>query len=326
MSIAEFPAPTSNESQPRKPRMAIMGEFSAGKSTLTNLLIGSEPLPVKVTATQLPPVWITYGDADPFREDLEGSIHPVDLNKLADIPFDQTALVRIFLKSDILELCDLIDMPGISDPNMSSEVWERVIDRADGVLWCTHATQAWRQSEAAVWKSLSPELFSKSILLLTRFDKLLTEGDRERVVKRVHRETEGLFAGLFPISLTNAIAAKDDRGLWELSGAEEFAHDLVDMLTDMSASLGRPKLVHGFQPEKAESAPVSDNILQLNDAMPQPSPSPTGVMPSRVRVSASSGSGVKRPKRDTSTTSWSDSVNADPEADHLLPPPRQETS
>lgn len=326
MSIAEFPTPKPDEIQPRKPRMAIMGEFSAGKSTLTNLLIGSEPLPVKVTATQLPPVWIAYGDQQPFREDLQGDKHPVDLNNLSEIPFEQTALIRIFLKSDILALCDLIDMPGISDPNMSSDVWERVIGQADGVLWCTHATQAWRQSEAAVWKSLPPELYSRSFLLLTRYDKLLTEGDQERVVKRVHRETEGLFAGLFPISLTNAIAAKDDRGLWELSGAEEFAHDLVDMLTDMSTSLGRPKPAFTPQPVEPETAPVPDNVLQLTDAISPAAPTPSRVVPSRVRVAAVSSSGTKRPQRRTSTTSWAETELGDAETGHIRLPPHQETS
>lgn len=322
MSIAEFPTPEPNETQPRKPRMAIMGEFSAGKSTLTNLLIGSNPLPVKVTATQLPPVWIAYGDQSPFREDLHGNKHPVDLNNLSEIPFEQTALIRIFLKSEILELCDLIDMPGISDPNMSSEVWERVIDQADGVLWCTHATQAWRQSEAAVWKSLSSELYNRSFLLLTRYDKLLTEGDRERVAKRVQRETDGLFAGLFPISLTNAIAAKDDRGLWELSGAEEFAHDLVDMLTDMSTSLGRPKPAFTPQLVQPETPPAADNVLQLTDAISPVAPTHSRVVPSRVRVIASD---TKRPERRTSTTSWSETELGEPETGQTHASPHQET-
>ena len=117
-----------------KPVIAIMGEFSVGKSTLSNLLIGSEPLPVKVTATQLPPIWISYGDQAPYREDLRGETIPVDLNKLSEVPLEETSVIRIFLKSEILELCDLIDMPGISDPNMSSDVWERMIHNADGVL------------------------------------------------------------------------------------------------------------------------------------------------------------------------------------------------
>ncbi|MGR3661844.1 MAG: dynamin family protein [Paracoccaceae bacterium] len=327
MSIAKFPTPTSPETAPRKPVMAIMGEFSAGKSTLTNLLIGSDPLPVKVTATQLPPVKISYGEEPPFREDLQGDIHPVDLDNLTEIPFEETSLIHIFLKSDILELCDLIDMPGISDPNMDSEVWERVIEQADGVLWCTHATQAWRQSEAAVWKSLSPDLFGNSFLLLTRFDKLLTEKDRDRVVKRVQRETDGLFAGLFPISLTNAIAAKDDRGLWELSGAEEFAHDLVDMLSDMSASLGRPNSIASTPPEAPEISPEASNVLRLDNALNAASlTTPKLVMPSRVKLDSSARSGLSRPARQTSATARPNTLPEEIDPAQAPLPHQQESS
>ena len=45
---------------PRRPRIALMGEFSAGKSTLANLMVGSDPVPMQVVATQLPPVWIMH--------------------------------------------------------------------------------------------------------------------------------------------------------------------------------------------------------------------------------------------------------------------------
>ena len=40
----------------RKPVIALMGEFSAGKSTLLNLLVGRNILPTQVTATRMPPV------------------------------------------------------------------------------------------------------------------------------------------------------------------------------------------------------------------------------------------------------------------------------
>ena len=56
----------------RKPRIAIMGEFSSGKSTLCNVLMGARPLLEKVTATQLPPVWLSYGPDDAYTMGLDG--------------------------------------------------------------------------------------------------------------------------------------------------------------------------------------------------------------------------------------------------------------
>jgi hypothetical protein len=237
-ALRRYPTMDDLDAPGRKPRIALMGEFSAGKSTLSNLLIGAAPLPMKVTATQLPPVWISWGDDTPYREDIHGETHPVDIARLSEIDPAETRMIRIFEKSEVLEACDILDMPGISDPNMGSEVWERVIGRADGVIWCTHATQAWRQTEASVWESLDPGLFDRSLLLITRFDKLLNETDRARVLRRVERETEGLFSARLPISLTRALAAGDDPELQERSGAAAFRKHFLDILDRLGQEIG----------------------------------------------------------------------------------------
>jgi len=247
----------------RKPRLALMGEFSAGKSTLTNLLLGTNPLPVRVTATRLPPVWISYGEESAIREDLQGNAHPLDIGDLESVPLQETRLIRLTLKEDILELCDLIDMPGISDPNMASEMWDPVLAQADHIVWCTHATQAWRQSEAAVWDAMPQEMHQKSILLLTRFDKILSAPDRERLLARVRRETQGMFSDLFPISLTEAVDAGDDRVAWENSGAEAFGQRLIGMLMDPAQP------AHGtYEPEsgKIGVTPDADATMPVSDA------------------------------------------------------------
>ena len=214
----------------RKPRIAIMGEFSSGKSTLCNVLMGARPLLEKVTATQLPPVWLSYGPDDAYTMGLDGHAYDLDLAELERVSLETTEHIRIFMKSDILRYCDLIDMPGISDPSMSSEVWERMAHLADAVMWCTHATQAWRQSESGVWSSFPKEMQHNSILLVTRFDKIVGESDRAKVVKRVRQETEGQFAEVFPVSLLQAMRAGDDEEKWQSSGAAAFTETLFDII------------------------------------------------------------------------------------------------
>lgn len=217
-----------------KPCIALMGEFSAGKSTLANLLIGSDPLPVQVIATQLPPVWISYGHKAPYRVDIAGEEHPIDPQNFAGVPLEDTSYIKIFCEEDILQKCDLLDMPGISDPNMSSDVWRRVIAKAQGVIWCSHATQAWRQSEAAVWAELAPELSNSSILLLTRIDKIHAERDREKVIRRVRAETAGQFRTCLPISLLQASSESEDYESWVQSGAGDFARQFLDLLDSLA--------------------------------------------------------------------------------------------
>ncbi|SMX23330.1 dynamin family protein [Boseongicola aestuarii] len=227
-----------------KPVLCLMGEFSAGKSTLSNLLIKTAALPVNVTATQLPPVWISKGNSAPYRVNHDGREFEIELEKLEEVSVEDTAFIRIFHDAELLDHCDLIDMPGISDPNMDADVWERVIPYADAVIWCTHATQAWRQSEAAVWSMLPPALYANSFLLLTRMDKILSDRDRMRVAKRVGRETVGQFRELFPISLTRALAAEGDAEKWAASGAEDFTNALHQLLAEIGERKSEYALAH----------------------------------------------------------------------------------
>jgi len=231
----------------RKPRIAIMGEFSSGKSTLCNVLMGAKPLLEKVTATQLPPVWISYGPEDAYTMGLDGVAYDLDLGDLVNVSLETTEHVRIFMKSDILRYCDLIDMPGISDPSMSPEVWERMAHLADAVLWCTHATQAWRQSESGVWSTFPEEMRRNSLLLVTRFDKIVSESDRSKVMKRVVAETSKLFADIYPVSLLKAMQA-DDEQKWADSGAQAFASALFDIIHRL--------IDEGFRETGDEAAPT----------------------------------------------------------------------
>lgn len=285
---------------PRKPRIAIMGEFSAGKSTLCNLILGARPLPEKVTATRLSPIWMSKGTEGHHRVRLNGVPEPVTLENLESVEIEDTRVIRLFFDADLLDFCDIIDFPGISDPNMDSEVWERVLVEADAVIWLTHATQAWRQTEAAVWESVPEHVRENSILLVTRYDKLVTENDRRRVLARLRKETEGQFAEIFPISLTEALDGRDDFELWKSSGAADFTDYLVNMVQHLSTTLSarsQAAQAQGAQdqgPAQSAQAQAVPQKKSLEDALKEmaapipttPAPeddSQAAVTPRRVR-------------------------------------------
>lgn len=286
---------------PSKPVIALMGEFSAGKSTLANLLICQGRSPVKVTATQRPPVWYSYGTGAPHVVDLRGDIKTITEDQLDRVPVETTKYIKIFLDADILEMFDIIDMPGNSDPNMSSDVWRRAVSYADAVIWCSHATQAWRQSEAAVWDEMPAELYDTSLLLLTRFDKLVNDSDRRRVVARVRKETDDLFRELFPISLIDALEAGDDHQKWIDSGANDFIQCLLDLAVELQtqktrAPASRPQLTEAAPSLRAVPDPATDDLPLRRTApaaAPEPAPQPAapddalgGIAPRRIERKA----------------------------------------
>ena len=282
---AAHPAPQAG----RRPRIAIMGEFSAGKSTLSNLLMGAPALPTRVTATQLPPVWISHGDGEAFGLDLDGARFEVDLDRLDAVDLRRTQYLAIERAAEVLQVCDLIDFPGISDPAMPAEVWQRAVPLADAVLWCTHATQAWRQSEAAAWAEMPELLRARSFLLLTRMDKIADRKDRRRVLARIRRETEGLFAGVFPVSLTRAVAAGEDAAAFEESGAQALLDALLDLVMQLSTDLGHSiPIAAPSSGDDGAAAEMPAGVARLDaraDPLPPVSDTPPAgrIVPRRVR-------------------------------------------
>ncbi len=208
-----------------KPVVALMGEYSAGKSTLLNFLVAQNVAPTQVTATNLPPIWLTRSKK-PSCKGLrgDGKLVDVDLTKDTSHLRDEFLVLRIGVNAPQLDAHDIIDTPGISDPNLAKGALRFLAKYLDFVIWCSAINQAWRQTEKAAWLKLSKAVRDESILVLTRADKLRPD-DVDKVVRRVRQETTDLFADVLPLQTPKAIAvAQKDRvadaeGAWAQSGA-----------------------------------------------------------------------------------------------------------
>lgn len=242
----------------RRPVLALMGEFSAGKSTLLNMLVGQSVLPTQVTATKLPPVWLRHGTGAPYWLDRQGRRHPIALEALSKVPLQEARFIRIYCEAEVLESCDLLDTPGISDPNLPMTLWHSVLGLAQGVLWCTHAGQPWRESERAAFEGLPERLRRHSLLLVTRADKITSESDRQKVDARLAREAGDLFKDRLFLSLTQALSALEGEGnpeLWAQSGAERLVEDLAETIAALGESrqalLARYRIDRSAEPQVA---------------------------------------------------------------------------
>lgn len=284
-------APAAGAADP-KPRVAILGEFSSGKSTLANVLLGRVSSPVRVTATQVPPIWYTYGDADPLVVDSEGHHRVIDLSEVAEVPVRGTQYVRVSLEAPLLKRLDFIDMPGSSDPNMSPDIWNTILPQADAIIWCTPATQAWRQTEAAIWDEIDPDVQARSVLLVTRIDKVLTDADRARLMKRIRRETEGTFRDIFAVDLMSATRDLDAEAPGTGTGTQAVRVAVETLLRGMSP--GSQAQIDTTDPG-AEAA----KVLRLQDHAAAAHRPATTVMPRRI--AAGGPMTMRRPRRTTGT-------------------------
>lgn len=262
----------------RKPVFALMGEFSAGKSTLMNFLLRTQALPTQVTATQLPPVWFSWGNKPAYVKGHDGSTRNIALDDLESIGVNDAQFIRIYLEADILEAVDLIDTPGISDPKISTDVWQRAVGQANGVLWCTHSTQAWRETERATWVALPERLQHKSLLLITRADALGPK-DRQKVLRRVNREAGHLFNRTILFSARDAITARDKTGdaeLWSRSGGGKMVDSFLEITEQIMDS--RADQLARYQIDRSQSD--EPKVQPLRPAKP----AETGAEPAPLKL------------------------------------------
>lgn len=231
----------------RKPRIMVAGEFSAGKTRLINGLLGEPVLPSNVTSTSLPPVWL-FGEGEAlFRVDLEGNRH--DFTSLDEIDVQDTHFCAISHPAPFLQRFDIIDTPGNSDPNIPAEHWERMLDFADAIVWCTNATQAWRQSEKAAWREMPEHLRRNSALLITHSDRMPGDDAAAKVMRRVRRDVNEDFVTIMMASLI------DDDHLAAIS--EHLASLFLD-LDHLPGSI-HPEVERALS-DKGQAAPGQERI------------------------------------------------------------------
>ncbi|WP_170937379.1 MULTISPECIES: dynamin family protein [Rhodomicrobium] len=220
-------------------RLALMGEFNSGKSTLANLLIGNAPLPtLRLSNTRIPTL-IHYAPEPMVAAVLEDGSKQ-RLTTEAPTPLAEMLRIQLGMPMPHLRACEIIDFPGISDPWLSYGALDIGRHPVDAVLWCTFATQAWKESEAAVWRLLPEHMRRHAMLSVTSKD-LLSEEQSAKVMARLRKATTDTFADHALISALQARKAIDrdggvqDAGIWRMSGAADFYGRLQALLGGLRA-------------------------------------------------------------------------------------------
>ena len=126
-----------------RPRVVVLGESNAGKTSLTNLLLNQTIVPDSVIANTRRPLVLRYAET--------ALLTGISRNGKIDLTAGNAGLHRVSnLRS--LEACipnprlaafDLVDTPGLST---SEQLAALEFQATDLLLWCTVATQAWKES------------------------------------------------------------------------------------------------------------------------------------------------------------------------------------
>jgi GTPase Era involved in 16S rRNA processing len=179
-------------------RVVVIGEFNAGKTTLINALLGEALLPTSVVAnTRLVTVVSFAASARMSLEHFDRTRATIDRAMLARPAAQVARRLHIALPHAALKTLCLIDTPGLAagDATIEHHI-HRALSRADVVVWCTPAMQAWKATEQTIWLGLPERIRSKGILAITFADAIGSSGDAARLIARLNAEAGPYFAGI----------------------------------------------------------------------------------------------------------------------------------
>lgn len=226
------------------PRLVILGEFNSGKSSLVNVLLGSEFIPGPLTRKGRIPVLIRFSSQPVLvAVDAQGGRTQVTEEALSQWRGAPISRIEAGLPSPVLRRIEILDLPGAAHPTHDiGDLPLRASRNAHLAVWCTSATQAWKGSELRAWLSLPERLRPYSLLAATHKDRLRIESDREKVHARLRKEAAPFFRNVLLFSSFKAKQGRDaslaviEPELWKESGADAFQASLADAVLGLMAA------------------------------------------------------------------------------------------
>ena len=231
-------------------RLAVLGQFKRGKSTLLNALLGSELLPTDILPVTAIPTYIKAsealsvavyfmaGDKDPERFDSRGECSLSEfLNKYiteAGNPHNQLGVQRVeighpatLLKQGVV----LVDTPGVGSTHQhNTDVAYQVLPQCDAALFLVSPDPPITAAELSYLTDIKQQL-PRTFFVLNKIDNL-DEDERIASLNFLAEQLTPLCQAapqIIPVSARNGLKARiagDDSG-WKQSGMYQVESSLT---------------------------------------------------------------------------------------------------
>jgi hypothetical protein len=226
--------------------LTLAGQFSRGKSTLMNAMLGMDRLPTGVVPVTSVITAVSYNSRERVRMHFAGSnlTHDVPLAELPEWITEQgnpgnerkIDMAEVQLPAEILRRgAFFVDTPGLGSAVLANTTTtHRFLPHIDALVLVTSFEFPLSQEEV-VFLERTRELHRRIFIVINKED-LCTPLQREQVLtfirSRVDAETGSHEIPIFPVSASEALAAKlaGDSERLERSGLPVFEQALVDYL------------------------------------------------------------------------------------------------
>jgi GTPase Era involved in 16S rRNA processing len=183
-------------------RIVVIGEFNSGKTALVNALAGAPVLPASFTTHTAYPTVLRFARRPSLAAEIaERRRVPIEWDEIDRAPEPHIRRLHVGMPLDRLKALRVIDTPGL---DLSDDVLKgrtvAACRRADIVIWCTPAMQAWKASEQHSWLSMPRSVRKRGVLAVTFMDMLRSQAEAARLMARLHADAGDLFRRILATS------------------------------------------------------------------------------------------------------------------------------
>jgi GTP-binding protein len=221
------------------PLIAVIGQFSSGKSTFLNALLGQDILPSGLTPVTAKAVRLKFAKMPLLSvkfingsESLLASSDLAELNKLGD----QVSGMTLYAPSEILKEINFIDTPGLNSlRDADTKETKNTLKKVSGAIWLSLTNNAAKASELESIKEILKANDLKAICLINQKDKL-SEEELESLLKHARQTYGELFEDIIAISSKQALLGitNNDKSLLEASNFNEVLKAIKEYFLDKS--------------------------------------------------------------------------------------------
>ncbi len=189
-------------------RIAICGKFKSGKSSLLNLMLGTN-LPVRSTTATGIVTKIVYGNASAVKMESE-EIKSASVQELYDyisvvdksldgIATSDARCAYIGSYSKLLKYgkVEFWDTPGLEDDPELTRITMEAINQCDFLIYVMHANQVLSQYEKRLFSKLDKLMNGNIIFVVNHMDSLRSD-EREAVIRTVNHALARYHNRFFP--------------------------------------------------------------------------------------------------------------------------------
>ena len=257
------------------PLIAVIGQFSSGKSTFLNALLSQDILPSGLTPVTAKAVRLKFAKMPLLSvkfingsESLLASSDLAELNKLGE----QVSSMTLYAPSEILKEINFIDTPGLNSlRDADTKETKNTLKKVSGAIWLSLANNAAKASELESIKEILKANDLKAICLINQKDKL-SEEELESLLKHARQTYGELFEDIIAISSKQALLGitNNDKSPLEASNFNEALKAIKECFLDKSfkenfIKVRAKKIVKLLTNEQEKHLEIYDNARFILD-------------------------------------------------------------